>query len=197
MSATGRKTAMVSLPEEMFDAFSKEAAARGVKFGMVLEERLAAPAAPAPAPPNWEAACEIMLSYLPPDHRQLIRACAKEQNRPLLDFVVGPMELVRDQGLVASITANQLNTPPTVLLSLSSTTPQAKTTCAYCGRSFVPPADRLDARFCPPPEDDQVESCGRRASLAELRRAREIRTTPKGTPVPPTSFGAPLTAPAR
>jgi len=196
MSATGRKTAMVSLPADLFDELTKEAIARGVKFGAVVEAHLTAPVASASAPLNGEAACEIMLSFLPPDHRQLIRACAKEQARPLIDFVVGPMELVRDQGLVASITANQLNTPPTVLLS-PSTIPQTKTTCVYCGQGFIPPVDRPDARFCPPPEDDQVESCGRKASLAELRRIRDARTTPKGTPVPPTSFGAPLTAPAR
>jgi hypothetical protein len=185
----------------MYDTLNAQVASGGVKASTLIEEALAAqptglhPSASATAPSTLSAvdAATTLLTLLAPEHAQLIRACATEQHRPVLDFVVGALQLVYDQGLVSQTTAQQFEDAS--LMERPASPPTAKA-CEFCGKPFTPPPDRPSARYCPPSEDNPDESCGRQASLKDLRERMRTRIPQRGVPVPP-RIGPPLTAPVR
>ena len=133
----------------------------------LLEQPIVAPTIPTPSRlKTAEDAAQLIVKCLDPEHQLLIYEIAKQRQLPLAAFVFSAMQLIKENGQTSVIMSGWADKSPAETVAPLPTT----ATCQWCQGSFIPTRD--GQKFCPPP-DDESDSCGRKAGLAEVRAKRD------------------------
>lgn len=135
---------------------------------------------------SLENACEVVVSFLDEHSQNLIRALARESQRPVASYIMSAVLLAREQGRIGVVMGEWADKRPTDTLIPKA----AVSTCAYCGHEFTPTRD--GQQFCPPPPDDS-DSCGHKHGLEAIHTERAQRLArrspspfePKFSPIVP------------
>jgi hypothetical protein len=147
----------------------KQADALGVTINtlmtQLIEER-------ATITPSIDIAAGVFLSYLEPEHRKLILDCAEETHRSPSAYILAYIHRAHDQGATALPIPEAIDPSITPPIALANGAEPEPTLCEWCQRPFTPAQE--GQRYCPTPPDG--ESCGRQASLAAVRAARQKRS---------------------
>lgn len=164
----------ITLSDDIATYYRVKAAERECKPTQVMAEVLTTHASGLPAE-SEDAAAEVFLAKLDPEHRQAILDCVTETHLSAAHYILNYILLARDQGLT-SVTLPEAALPVPLPAAL-----EASKTCEFCAQPFTP--TREGQRYCPD-KDDGTESCGRKAGLAALRAARTKTMDEHGLHVP-------------
>lgn len=134
-------------------------------MSQLIEER-------ATVTPSVDVAAGVFLSYLEPEHRKFIVELAEETKRSPAAYIMSYIKLAHDRGETSIPVAEALDPTMQLPLALANGVDAPTLLCDWCQRPFTPAQD--GQRYCPTPENG--ESCGRQASLAAVRAARNKRS---------------------
>jgi len=165
----------VALPEPLKDRLKAKATGLGVPVQKLVEQTLEMLVGGEVTPlvaartVTVEDAGEILLAHIEPSQASLILDLCRDTGRKPYEYLLSYVYLAHERGETAKLIGEQF-------LSANAPRvdePMGATACEYCGTALVNP--RRGQRYCPDP-DDGTESCGRKASLAEMRGRRASRT---------------------
>lgn len=129
--------------------------------------------------PSIDIAAEVFLSYLEPEHRKFIIDMAADSHRSPAAYIMSYITLAHDRGETAIAVPEALDPTTQSPLAATASAPVKESTCEWCQRPFTPQQE--GQRYCPTPIEG--ESCGRQASLAAIRSARN-KTVDRSIPAP-------------
>lgn len=130
--------------------------------------------------PSIDIAAGVFLSYLEPEHRKFITELATETKRSPAAYIMSYIKLAHDRGETAIPVAEAVDPSTQLPLAFANGIEASPILCEWCQRPFTPAQD--GQRYCPTPE--QGESCGRQASLAAVRAARNKKRSDAVIPAP-------------
>ena len=119
-----------------------------------------------PSPMDLNTAVSTLLQYLPKEYGEQLIDQTRETGIPPAAYLLSQLKLVRERGEASFVEGEFIEALPSrhIPVELPKSVP-----CEYCGQPFEPA--RRGQRFCPQPTDG-TESCGRKASLAQIHATR-------------------------